>query len=154
MRGSYDAVAVFGWRRDIAVLERYIPKNMRIVFGGRQGESERFTYVGADNFAGAETATSHLIDRGCKNILTITGDLTVESGRERLAGYKSVLAAAGMQVKAQNIIEGNYSRDSARKSMTKSLTLKVRKQAHLKRFYKALVNSTYSKQLWIPITPF
>ena len=122
MRGSYDAVAVFGWRRDIAVLERYIPKNMRIVFGGRQGESERFTYVGADNFAGAETATSHLIDRGCKNILTITGDLTVESGRERLAGYKSVLAAAGMQVKAQNIIEGNYSRDSARKSMTKLLS--------------------------------
>jgi DNA-binding LacI/PurR family transcriptional regulator len=121
MRGNYDAVAVFGWRRDIKTLERHIPKDMRIVFGGRQGESARFTYVGADNFAGAKIATSHLIERGCKNILTITGNLSVESGRERLAGYKSALAAAGMQVKSQNIIEGNYSRDSAKKSMTKLL---------------------------------
>jgi len=121
MRGNYDAVAVFGWRRDIKTLERHVPKDMRIVFGGRQGESARFTYVGADNFAGAKIATSHLIERGCKNILTITGNLSVESGRERLAGYKSALAAAGMQVKSQNIIEGNYSRDSAKKSMTKLL---------------------------------
>ena len=121
IRGSYDAVAVFGWRRDIKTLERHIPKDMRIVFGGRQGESERFTYVGADNFAGAKIATSHLIERGCKNILTITGNLSVESGRERLAGYKSALAAAGMQVKSQNIVEGNYSRDSAKKSITKLL---------------------------------
>ena len=122
VRGNYDAVAVFGWRRDIKTLERYIPKDMRIVFGGRQGESSRFTYVGADNFAGAEIATSHLIERGCKNILTITGNLSVESGRERLAGYKSALAAAGMQVKPQNIIQGDYSRDSAKKALTKLLS--------------------------------
>jgi len=122
IRGNCDAVAVFGWHRDIKMLERYIPEDMRIVFGGRQGESARFTYVGADNLAGGETATSHLIDRGCKNILTITGDLTVESGRERLAGYKSALAGAGMQVKSENIIEGDYSRDSAKKSMTKLLS--------------------------------
>jgi DNA-binding LacI/PurR family transcriptional regulator len=122
MRGNYDAVAIFGWRRDIKMLERYIPEDMRIVFGGRQGESTRFTYVGADNFAGGETATSHLIDRGCKNILTITGDLTVESARERLAGYKSALATAGMQIKPQNVIEGDYSRSGAEKSLSKLLS--------------------------------
>lgn len=121
MRGNYDAVAIFGWHRDIKMLERYIPEHMRIVFGGRQGESERFTYVGVDNTLGAEMATTHLIERGCKNILTITGDLSVESGRERLAGYKNALADAGIQVKAQNILDGNYSRDSATKSMTKLL---------------------------------
>ena len=121
MRGNYDAVAIFGWHRDIKQLERYIPDNLRVVFGGRQGESSRFTYVGADNFAGAEMATTHLIERGCKNILTITGDLTVESGRERLAGYKSALTTAGMQVKAQNILEGDYSRASANKSFSKYL---------------------------------
>ncbi len=122
MRGNYDAVAIFGWHRDIKMLERYIPENMRIVFGGRQGESERFTYVGVDNTLGAEMATTHLIDRGCKNILTITGDLSVESGRERLVGYKNALAAAGIPVKTQNILDGDYSRDSARKSIAKFLT--------------------------------
>lgn len=121
MRGNYDAVAIFGWHRDIKQLERYIPENFRVVFGGRQGESSRFTYVGADNFAGAEMATTHLIERGCKNIVTITGDLTVESGRERLAGYKNALKTAGIQVKPQNIIEGDYSRQSAIKSLSKFL---------------------------------
>lgn len=122
IRGNYDAVAIFGWHRDIKTLERYIPENMRVVFGGRHGESSRFTYVGADNLAGGEMATAHLIERGCKNILAITGDLTVESGRERLAGYKSALKKSGIAIKAGNILEGDYSRSSSVKVLSKFLS--------------------------------
>lgn len=124
-RGNYDAVAFFGWHEDIKVLEKHIPENMRVVFGGRQGDSSRFTYVGADNFEGGKLATSHLIDRGCRRIITITGDLTVESGRERLAGYKAALADAGIKFEPSRVLKGDYSRSSAREALVKYLKRNV-----------------------------
>lgn len=124
IRGNYDALAFFGWHRDIKNLERWIPQTMRVVFGGRQGESSRFTYVGADNFLGGKLATRHLIERGCTEIITITGDLTVESGRERLAGYKSALQEAGIKFKDGNVLEGDYSGPSASAAITKLLAKK------------------------------
>jgi DNA-binding LacI/PurR family transcriptional regulator len=124
VRGNYDALAFFGWHRDIKTLEKFIPDSMRVVFGGRHGESSRFTYVGADNFLGGKLATRHLIERGCTEIVTITGDLTVESGRERLAGYKSALSEAGIKLKEGNVLEGDYSGPSASAAMTKFLAKK------------------------------
>lgn len=113
--GNYDAVAFFGWHQDISRLERDIPSGMRVVFGGRQGDTKRFTYVGADNTRGAFLATSHLIQAGCKKIVTITGDLSIESGRERLVGYQNALTQSGIKVRNELILESNYSEVTARK---------------------------------------
>ena len=121
IRGNYDAIAIFGWHHDIEIFERKIPKQIRVVFGGRQGESSRFTYVGVDNTLGGEMATKHLIERGCRNILHLTGDLSVESGRERLQGYRNAHRKAGLKVKEANIIEGDYSEKTAQKSLEKLL---------------------------------
>ena len=66
-------------------------------------------------------ATKHLIERGCRNILHLTGDLTVESGRERLQGYRNAHRKAGLKVKESNIIEGDYSEKTAQKSLEKFL---------------------------------
>ena len=121
IRGNYDAIAIFGWHHDINVLEKLIPKQMRIVFGGRQGESSRFTYVGVDNVIGGEIATRHLIDQGCRNIVHISGDLTVESSRERLQGYRNAHKKAGLKVRERNIIEGDYTLETSQKVLTKFL---------------------------------
>jgi DNA-binding LacI/PurR family transcriptional regulator len=66
-------------------------------------------------------ATSHLIDQGCRRIITITGDLTVESGRERLAGYKKALTEGGIKYDAARVLKGDYSRSSARRVLEKYL---------------------------------
>jgi DNA-binding LacI/PurR family transcriptional regulator len=115
--GNYDAVAFFGWHEDIAQLERDIPEGMRVVFGGRQGDSRRFTYVGANNLHGAELATSHLIDRGCRRIITITGDLDIESGRERLKGYKTALTNASLPFSQELVLQADYTDIGARKAL-------------------------------------
>jgi len=122
VRGNYDAVAIFGWHRDIRILEKYIPERMTVVFGGKQGESTRFTYVGVDNIEGGSMATRHLIDIGAEKILTITGDLTVESGRERLAGYKKALTEAGHKFQESRVLKGDYSQESAIKALRTYLT--------------------------------
>ncbi|MEI6294907.1 MAG: LacI family DNA-binding transcriptional regulator [Actinomycetes bacterium] len=121
IRGSYDAIAIFGWHHDINVIEKLLPKDIRVVFGGRQGESARFTHVGVDNVVGGEMATQHLIDQGCRNIVHITGDLTVESGRERLQGYRNAHKRAGLKLKEGNIVEGDYSTARAEKVLLKYL---------------------------------
>lgn len=121
IRGNYDAVAVFGWHRDIKILERFVPKNMIIVFGGNQGESQRFTNVGVDNEIGGQIATQHLIDQGCKKILTITGDTTIESARERVKGYESALKRAKIKVDPKFVLQGDFTQESAEAALTKFL---------------------------------
>ena len=125
-RGNFDGVAIFGWHRDIKILEKYVPQNMVIVFGGNQGNSKRFTYVGVDNVEGGRIATQALISQGCSNIVTITGDLTVQSARERLAGYKDALLSAKIPVRESLVLKGEFTKESAEKVLSKFLTKKVK----------------------------
>jgi LacI family transcriptional regulator len=121
MQGQLNAIAIFGWHRDIDVLERYMPKNSKVVFGGKQGESKRFTYAGVDNIQGGAIATEHLISKGCKNILIITGDLSVVSARERLTGYERTLKKHNIPVDKNKILNGDYTQVGAEKAIEKFL---------------------------------
>jgi len=124
MQGQLNAIAIFGWHRDIDVLERYMPKNSKVVFGGKQGESKRFTYAGVDNIQGGAIATEHLISKGCKNILMITGDLSVVSARERLTGYERTLKKHNIPVDKNKILNGGYTQVGAEKAIEKFLQSK------------------------------
>jgi DNA-binding LacI/PurR family transcriptional regulator len=53
-------------------------------------------YVELDQYTAAVTATRHLIERGCHRIATITGPLDMAAGVERLRGFRSALADAGL----------------------------------------------------------
>src|SRR5262245_21566000 len=53
-------------------------------------------YVGADDEAIGRLATTHLIERGCRNIAHIAGP-PLTTGLGRLKGYRDALASAGMQ---------------------------------------------------------
>jgi len=121
VRGNFDGVAIFGWHRDIKVLEKFVPNNMVVVFGGNQGSSNRFTYVGVENIAGGKLATESLIEKGCSHIAVITGDLSVQSARERLKGYKDALKAAGIPIRENLILEGKFTKESAELALAKFL---------------------------------
>lgn len=56
------------------------------------------TSVVADNFAGAQLATQHLIDHGYKRILCLTGESTLYTIRERVSGYRKAAEAGGLEV--------------------------------------------------------
>ena len=121
IQGNYDSVAIFGWHGNISSLEADIPDGVRVIFGGRQGDSRRFTYVGANNYQGAILATTHLIERGCQRILTITGDLEIESGRERLHGYMQALKINEISLDEELILNCDYSENSVRAKFQKFL---------------------------------
>lgn len=120
-RGNWDGIAIFGWHRNIKILEGNFGRDLRVVFGGRQGESKRYTYVGVNNVTGGEIATRHLFEKGCKNVITITGDLSVVAGQERLLGFKNVLKERKIKANKSNIFEGDFTRKGGAAAMREVL---------------------------------
>lgn len=117
--GNFDAIAVFGWHRNIKDFEKLLNRNIRLVFGGRQGDSVRFSYVGVNNVDGGILATQHLISKGCKKVLHITGELNIQSARERLQGYRKALQQNKIKFDNNLVAEASYTKKSARVALEK-----------------------------------
>ena len=60
-------------------------------------------FVGVDDIAAGNLATSHLIDQGCRHIAHIRGP-EVSTAIGRLEGYRQALAKAGMEALPDHII--------------------------------------------------
>jgi DNA-binding LacI/PurR family transcriptional regulator len=68
------------------------------VFVGRplSADDRGVQYVDTDNVEGGRIATQHLIERGRRRIGTIAGPQDMSGGIDRLSGWRSAMAAAGM----------------------------------------------------------
>ena len=111
--GQMDGLAIFSWHRPVKSFEKMLDPKMVIVFGGDLGGSKKYPFVDVDNVKGGFLATRHLIDSGCKNIVTITGDLKLQSGRDRLDGYEQALKSAGLKISDDLVIHGDYTQSKA-----------------------------------------
>lgn len=70
-------------------------------------------FVVADNFAGANLATQHLIGHGYRRIACITGEDRLYTIRDRISGYRQALEAAGLPVILITSITGHRSVEHA-----------------------------------------
>ncbi len=111
--GQMDGLAIFGWHKPVKVLEKLLDPKMAVVFGGDFGGSKKYPCVDVDNVWGGYLATQHLIEMGCKNILVITGDLTLQSARDRLSGYEKAISEAGLKIDEKLIVHGDYTQVKA-----------------------------------------
>lgn len=73
--------------------------------------------VSIDNIAAARQAVEHLTALGHRRIAHITGPLPERLAVDRLAGYRSALAAAGIAADEALIVEGDFSLDAGRKAV-------------------------------------
>src|SRR5436305_439345 len=64
-----------------------------------------------DNLGGAREAVEHLIARGHRRIACIADVAELYTARERLAGYRDALRAAGIEEDPSLVVAGN--RDAA-----------------------------------------
>ena len=71
-------------------------------------EAPGCTVVNAANRSGARAAIAHLIELGHRRIGFITGTMNVGSTLERLAGYREAMAAAGIPVADQDVVQGDF----------------------------------------------
>jgi DNA-binding LacI/PurR family transcriptional regulator len=74
--------------------------------------------VDADNRGGARAATEHLLTRGCRTVVTITGPRDMAAGHDRHDGWVDAITAAGLPADDTRLAVGDFSTDSGRAAMT------------------------------------
>ena len=77
--------------------------------------------VDADNRAGGAAAVDHLLGLGRRRLAVLTGPQDMSSGRDRLAGARDALAAAGLDHEGLVVAFGDYSEDSGERAMREVL---------------------------------
>ena len=117
--GAVDGAIVVSHHTSDTFIDR-IASAVPVVYGGRPvRERERDYYVDVDNVRGGHDATTYLIERGHRNIATITGPLTMPAGVDRLQGYRDALAAWELPEGA--IVDGDFTADGGADAMRRIL---------------------------------
>lgn len=120
-----DAIAIFGWHKPVKILEKMLDPKMAVVFGGDFGGSKKYPCVDVNNVRGGYLATEHLIESGCRKILTITGDLTLQSARDRLGGYEMALSDSAIKYSEILVLHGDYTQSKAEYLMQEFLNRNI-----------------------------
>jgi len=124
--GQMDGLAIFSWHRPVKSFEKMLDPRMAVVFGGDLGGSKKYPFVDVDNVKGGLLATKHLIDSGCKNIVALTGDLKLQSARDRLDGYEQALRTAGIKLNDDLVVHGDYTQSKAEELTRRLVKNKVK----------------------------
>jgi DNA-binding LacI/PurR family transcriptional regulator len=126
LKGKIDALAVLSWHASTNNIAKNLDPKIPTIVVGDFGNSINSSHVDVDNVKGGFLATEHLITSGCKNILVLTGDLELQSGRDRLEGYKKAITGAGYEVRDEMILKGDYTSLTARELIAKALKKKIK----------------------------
>jgi len=94
---------------DLSHFDTFIKKNIPIIFFDRVAEDIVATKVLIDNFTAGYTATAHLIEQGCREILHLTGSTIRNVYRDRFEGYKKALADQGLLFNPELFISNDLS---------------------------------------------
>ncbi|MGO5053516.1 LacI family DNA-binding transcriptional regulator [Lachnospiraceae bacterium LCP25S3_G4] len=84
-----------------------------VILVDRDISGAKFEGVFVDNLSGAYDGVSTLIEAGHKKIAIITGPETSKPGKERLKGYKNAMEQAGLSIKEEYIISGDFKIEKA-----------------------------------------
>ncbi|MGC4748866.1 LacI family DNA-binding transcriptional regulator [Micromonospora sp. DT201] len=90
-----------------------------VVVSGRPLGDVPVPYVDVDHVGGVTAAVRHMIDNGRRRIATIAGPQDMVAGIERLNGYRTAVADAGLP---ELIAVGDFTRESGSAAMRRLLT--------------------------------
>ena len=80
-------------------------------------------YIGIDNVAGGRIAADYLAGLGHERIAMITGNLQTQAGEQRFEGFRAGMKKAGLSLPKEYLLQGDYSRRSARLCTEQLLSL-------------------------------
>jgi LacI family transcriptional regulator len=122
-----DGVILCPTQANIEAVKLLKKNGIPFVLWGRYFEEEPETdYVVCNDFKGGYLATQHLIERGHREILCLTGPSYISSARERLAGYQKALQEKGIGYCPDLIRETSVTTGECRQVIKKALEEKVK----------------------------
>jgi len=100
-----------------------LPDDVPTVFVGARPREEAVDSVALDDEGAARIATEHLLSLEHRRIATICGPMSEDCSQDRLAGYQAALAAAGLAVDSDLIVEGDWSATSGHEAYQRLVRL-------------------------------
>jgi len=85
--------------------------------------------IGSANWSGGFQAARHLIEQGHRDIAMITGPDDMMCSTARVSGYRAALDAAGIPVRDEYLLEGQFHHEDGVRLGNQLLTLPVRPTA-------------------------
>ncbi|MGY1453045.1 LacI family DNA-binding transcriptional regulator [Streptomyces sp. SS8] len=123
--GHVDGVLLVSSHTGDPVAEQLTRAGIPVVASGkpidRSGRTARIAHVAADDRDGARDIVRHLVSLGRRRIATVAGPPDTPGGVDRLAGWREVLAEAGLPAGDELVAHGDYSRDSGRRAAAELL---------------------------------
>lgn len=107
------AVSATLYTTDFSHFDVFKQQNIPLVFFDRVPKDYNVKVIKGDDFRGGYIATEHLISKGCKDIVHISGPLTCNLYKERLDGYKDALRKHKLPYKKQRVFFHELTRDNA-----------------------------------------
>lgn len=108
-----DGLIILNGRMGDAELKA-LAKHLPVVVTGRTLKTPGLFAMDFKNVEAARMATQHLIELGHRDIAHLSGDLEHPDARERLAGYRAALEAAGLPFRPELVETGLYFEDGGR----------------------------------------
>ncbi|AWN22791.1 transcriptional regulator [Deinococcus irradiatisoli] len=96
---------------------RELSQRLPLVVVGRSGLSLEVPTLTLDQHGGAYRATRHLIELGHREIVHICGRMTQEDAVGRLQGYYDAMRDAGLDVRPEWVLQGDFLETSAYRAM-------------------------------------
>ncbi|GAA2469517.1 LacI family DNA-binding transcriptional regulator [Streptomyces thermolineatus] len=112
-----DGVLLVAVHRDDRLAELLERIEIPAVLAGRRSGTEPLTHVHPDNVGGAVRAVRHLLERGCRNVATITGPLDMDVGHARLQGWSEALRAGGAEPEDDLVATADFTEEGGREAM-------------------------------------
>ena len=121
LEGHVDGVIMVSLHADDVLPRALASAGVPIVLSGRpSGEGPDISFVDVDNRGGARAATEHLLETR-KTVATITGPLDMGVSADRFDGYRDALAAAGLEVRADLVVHGDFTVESGARAVDRLL---------------------------------
>jgi LacI family transcriptional regulator len=104
-----DGLIIASPPQTYSLIDRLLEARSNFVMVERPSHHDNvINYVTIDNVDVAYSAVAHLVKLGRKRIATITGNLSITDGVDRLEGYKQALLDGGHTINENLIYQGNF----------------------------------------------
>jgi DNA-binding LacI/PurR family transcriptional regulator len=119
--GKVDAFILMTSTHKTHHINELVKSNAPFIAWGLPNPEVSFCTVNGDNQRGGQLAAEHLLALGKKKVAFIGGPSYDRETDLRFQGFKSVLSNAGVELHADQIVHGNFSRASGKEMMFKLL---------------------------------